>query len=123
MLGFLWRRRPRVSLSNDIVQGRRQRVASFPDARLSNVKRAMVVIAIVDDQPDWDYALNNEKSLDYVHAAAAYFGITEPFSREQKALRDFLVSNLAGRKISMYAWGVYVDIRGNQNEDVLTLTQ
>jgi hypothetical protein len=105
------------------VQGRRQRVAPLPDARMSKIKRAVVVMAIVDDQPDWDYALNNEKSLEYVHAAAAYFGITEPFSREQKALRDFLVSNLAGRKIAMYAWGVYVDICGDQNEDVLTLTQ
>ena len=95
----------------------------LPDARMSKVKRAVVVMAIVDDQPDWDYALNNKTSLQYVHAAAAYFGITEPFSQEQKALRDFLVANLAGRKIAMYAWGVYVDICGDQNEDILTLTQ
>lgn len=123
MLGFFWRRRQTISLSNEIVQGRRARVAPLPDARMSKVKRAVVVMAIVDDQPDWDYALTNKKSMEYVDEAAAYFGITEPFNREQKALRNFLVDNLAGRKISMYAWGVYVDICGEQKSDILVLGQ
>ena len=123
MLNLFWRRRRQIILTNDIVQGRRRRVAPLPDARMSKLKRAVVVIAIVDDQPDWDYALNNEKSLEYVDAAAAYFGITEPFNREQKALRDFLVTNLAGQKIAMYAWGVYVDICGDEDTSILTLTQ
>lgn len=81
-----------------------------PDAGVIKNARIKLVQSIVDDQPDWDYALDSEKSFYAVMDAAEQFGFIEPFTKEQKLLRDFLIRNIAGRKISMYAWGVYADL-------------
>ncbi len=121
MLAFLWKRRRKVYLSDDLVQHRRQRVTVQPDARMSKNARVRCVTAIVDDQPDWDYALDTEKSLQTIMTAAAHYGYQDPLTKEQKILRDFLLKNIAGRKISMYAWGVYADICGDLQNDVLLL--
>lgn len=113
MLGFFWKRK-KVHLDHKVVENRRQRISPMPDARMSKHARLSCVTAIIDDQPDWDHALDNEKALENALEAATYFGYTQPLNTEQKALRDFLVTNLAGQKISMYAWGVYADICGPQ---------
>ena len=121
MLKFFRRKRRKVSLNNDHVQQRRQRIVPQPDMRMSKYSRIRSVTAIVDDQPDWDYALDSEKSFYAVMEAAGYFGYAENMTKEQKLLRDFLIQNIAGRKISMYAWGVYADICGDVHDDILEL--
>lgn len=121
MFRFLRRRRRKVALNDDHVQQRRQRIVPQPDIRMSKHSRVRSVIAIVDDQPDWDYALDSEKSFYAVMDAMAHFGYEEPLSKEHKLLRDFLIQNIAGRKIAMYAWGVYADICGELQDDILEL--
>ncbi len=121
MLSFFWRRHPKVLLSDDFVQGRRRRLAPLPDAWMSKYARANCVIAIVEDQPDWDFALDNEKALDNALGAAIYYGYERPFTPEQQALCDFLVNSLGGQKITMYAWGVYADICGSPAGTMLVL--
>ncbi len=103
------------------VQALRQRVTTLPDLRMSKHSRVLCAIAIVEDQPDWDFALDSEKSFDAVIKAASFYGYNAPFTPEQKVLRDFLVKNIAGRKIAMYAWGVYADISGNVRGDIMEL--
>lgn len=122
MLGFFWKRK-KVHLNHDVVENRRRRVSPMADTRMSKHARISCVTAIIDDQPDWDYALDSEKALENAMEAAAYFGYRDPLNPEQKALCNFLVKNFAGQKISMYAWGVYADICGPKEAPLPAMTQ
>lgn len=110
---MLFRRRARkVSLQDKLVKAQKGRLSPLPDAQMSADDRASCIIAIVQDQPDWDYAMDNHKASENAIYAAAYYGIVGPFSDEQTKLHQFLIDNLAGRQIAIYAWGVYKDIVG-----------
>ena len=71
--------------------------------------RLACVIALLQDQPEWDYALDQEAAREAAHYGAAFIGFHEPYDAEEKAIFDFLISHFAGRKISTFAWGLYAD--------------
>ena len=67
------------------------------------------VISLLLDQPEWDYAIDQESAFENALFAAARFGIKRPFNDDQKELFGFLESNFAGQQMAVYAWGLYAD--------------
>lgn len=113
-VGFFRRKRAKLSLSQELVKVRRERVPPQPDKIMSIEAKSKCVIAIVDDQPDWDYSLDENYARENAISGAAYYNIAQPFSPDEQSLFEFLIRSLAGRKIAIYAWGVYVDINGEK---------
>ncbi len=116
-MGLLfWRKPPSPPLRDCWVKAREKRLAFLPDESLVPNKpyddkaRLQCVRAIVDDQPDWDYAISQDVARDNAIYAAAYYGLTQPFTANQIELIDFLSQSYAGRKICVYAWGIFTDI-------------
>jgi len=72
--------------------------------------RLASVIALLLDQPDWDYAIDKDASLKSALYAAGYMGIYQPYSREAQQLVDYLTGHFAGQKIAMFAFGLYADL-------------
>lgn len=72
------------------------------------------VIAILNDQPVWDRALNSERALENVVHSATYYGVHQPFSPDEQNLVDFLCKHLSGRQMATYAWGVYTDAKSRK---------
>ena len=108
---MLFQKKPKtVLLRDDFVQRRKSFLAPIPDANMSKHDRAQCVIAIVQDQPDWDYSLDNRSAEDNSFYGASFFAYRTPYTPEQEKLHNYLVKNLAGRRIATYAWGVYADI-------------
>jgi len=73
------------------------------DSAVSNV------ISLLLDQPEWDYAIDQESAFENALFAAANFGVKRPFSDEQKDLFGFLENRFAGKKMAVFAWGLYAD--------------
>lgn len=67
------------------------------------------VIALLLDQPEWDYAIDQESAFENALFAAAKFGIKRPFDEDQKELFAFLEARFAGQQIANFAWGLYTD--------------
>ena len=67
------------------------------------------VIALLQDQPDWDYALDKESALNGAVYASNYMGFFKPYDSEEQNLIHYLTERFAGRKISMFAFGLYAD--------------
>lgn len=116
-----WNRKNRTrTLTQDVVKQLRS-------TRQSRVNRPMVsdriacVIAVLQDQPEWDYAINQKAAHEAALYAANYMGFIQPYDAEEKALFDYLSAHFAGRKISTFAWGLYADqLRGDETPLLLT---
>lgn len=105
-----WSRKNRreTVLNQDIVkQLKGTRQARISEAGMSD--RVACVIAILQDQPEWDYALDPSSAREAAIYAANYMGFTQPHDAEETALFDYLTQHYAGRKIATFAWGLYAD--------------
>lgn len=95
---------------NFVKQQRANRQARKGLSRDQNISsRLSAVIALLQDQPDWDYALSQESAREAAHYAAAFMGFEAPFDSEEEALLGYLSEHFAGRKIATFAWGLYAD--------------
>lgn len=104
-----WNRKIRnETLNQEIVKKHRAtRQSRLNQAAVSD--RIACVIAILQDQPEWDYVLNQSAARDAAIYAANYMGFTLPYDAEETALFDYLSEHYAGRKIAVFAWGLYAD--------------
>ena len=104
-----WNRKNRSEpLNQDIVrQLRGTRRARINDAQVSD--RVACVIAILQDQPEWDHALDHKSAHEAALYAANYMGFIQPYDEEEKSLFKYLKEHYAGRKIATFAWGLYAD--------------
>ena len=64
------------------------------------------VIVEIMDQPQKDRATDDVEAYFYQMVAGQSYGYYEPLTPEQTALNNYLTSIKAGKKISMYAWGL-----------------
>lgn len=105
-----WSRKNRqdLSLSQSIVK-QQQATRSARGGAASLSDRIAVVIALLQDQPDWDYAISQSSARQTALDAAAFIGFQTPFGAEEKSLHDYLSEHFAGRKIATFAWGLYAD--------------
>lgn len=105
-----WNRKTREDrvLSHDIIRQQRDtRSARGPVSGVSN--KVAMVIALLQDQPDWDYAMTEGSAHQAAIHAAAFIGFEAPFDTEETAILDYLTAHFAGRKIATFAWGLYAD--------------
>jgi len=105
-----WSRKNRadLALSQSIVkQQKATRAARAGTAGLTD--RVATVIALLQDQPDWDYAINQSTARHTSLDAANFIGFHSPFDAEETSLLDYLSDHFAGRKIATFAWGLYAD--------------
>lgn len=72
--------------------------------------------AELESQRDWDHVSSESDSRHVQAIAAQKFMSPIPFSKEQKALRDYLVAKRAGLNISTYAWGLYASVTSPQRQ-------
>lgn len=72
--------------------------------------RIACVIAVLLDQPHWDYAINQQSALENAIYTASFAGYIKPFDQEEEELIRFLSTRFAGRKIATFAWGLYSDL-------------
>ena len=80
------------------------------------------VRAIVDSQPEWDFAATSKEARANTAAAAKRVGFKRPRSLEQRALILCLGISRAGLHISTYAWGIYADLKASQTVGDLVTT-
>ncbi len=103
------------NLSQEIVKQQRD----TRGARLNQVyvsDRVACVIAILQDQPEWDYAISKSAAREAAIYAANYSGFIQPHDAEETAIFEYLTEHYAGRKIAMFAWGLYADqLRTEEN--------
>ncbi len=99
------------ALSQSIVkQQRATRQACKGVAQTSGMSdRLATVIALLQDQPDWDYAMTQTTAREAALYAASFIGFEAPFDAEEDALLTYLSEHFAGRKIATFAWGLYAD--------------
>lgn len=104
-----WNRKNRdPHLSQSVVK--QQQATRSARAGLSSVSdRVATVIALLQDQPDWDFSINQSTSRQTALDAAAFIGFHTPFDDEETSLLDYLSEHFAGRKIATFAWGLYAD--------------
>lgn len=105
-----WSRKNRAAraLSQDIVR-QQQATRSARMAIIGVSDRVAMVIALLQDQPHWDYAINESSARQSALDAAAYIGFQAPYDEEETAILTYLTEHFAGRKISTFAWGLYAD--------------
>lgn len=105
---FWNRKNPDPQLSQSVVkQQQATRSARAVPSDLSD--RVATVIALLQDQPDWDYAISQSSAKTSALAAAEFIGFQSPFDDEENSLLDYLSEHFAGRKIATFAWGLYAD--------------
>ena len=79
--------------------------------------RVACVIAVLLDQPFWDYAIDQTSALENAIYTASFAGFMQPFDREEEELIAFLSKRFAGKKIATFAWGLYTDILREQERE------
>ncbi len=79
--------------------------------------RIACVIAVLLDQPYWDYAIDQQSALENAVFTASFAGFMQPFDHEEEELIKFLSTRFAGRKISTFAWGLYTDLLREQERE------
>lgn len=104
-----WSRKSRdPHLSQSVVK--QQQATRAARAGISGVtNRIATVIALLQDQPDWDYAINQSSARKTALEAAEFIGFMAPFDAEEDSLLNYLTEHFAGRKIATFAWGLYAD--------------
>ncbi len=109
MLSFFRKSKPETVLTDGIVrnlQNTRQARIAVPESS----GRIACVIALLQDQPVWDYAIDKESAQNAAIYASNYMGFLKPYDAEEQQLLDYLTEHFAGRKMAMFAFGLYADL-------------